>query len=36
MKSTAVPAISVSGLTKRYGRNVVLDGVDFTLDEGVI
>jgi ABC-2 type transport system ATP-binding protein len=30
------PAISVAGLTKRFGDNLVLDGIDLTVTEGTV
>ena len=34
MTATTAPALSVSGLTVRYGEVTALDGVDFSLDSG--
>lgn len=31
---TALPAISISGLRKRFGDNEVLRGIDLTADDG--
>lgn len=36
MESNAVPAIRVHGLTKRFGRAMALDGLDFTVSAGQV
>src|ERR1700685_421265 len=36
MIMSSVPAITVAGLRKSFGGNVVLDGIDLTVAEGTI
>lgn len=35
-ETTTTPAVRVRALTKRYGRNTVLDAIDLDIDRGVI